>query len=72
MLGAIGMTAGGLASVVATTVLTAPAASAGTPPPAPSGWTTVFSDGFSGPAGSAPSATNWFYDEGTGFGTGEI
>ncbi|MER5638893.1 ricin-type beta-trefoil lectin domain protein [Kitasatospora sp. NPDC002227] len=43
-------------------------------PPAPSGWTTVFSDDFAGPAGSAPSAARWVYDTGPGsnFGTGEI
>ena len=41
-------------------------------PPAPSGWNTVFSDNFAGAAGSAPSAQNWFYDIGTGYGTGEI
>ncbi|WP_051944448.1 discoidin domain-containing protein [Streptacidiphilus rugosus] len=52
-------------------VATAPAAHADTPPPPPSGWTTVFSDDFSGAAGSAPSSANWFYDIGTGYGTGE-
>ena len=41
-------------------------------PPAPAGWATVFKDGFAGPAGSAPSAANWFYDIGSGYGTGEI
>src|SRR5262245_18165355 len=50
---------------------TAPAF-AGVVPPAPSGWTTVFGDNFAGSAGSAPSSANWFYDIGTGFGTGEI
>ncbi|MEY9963798.1 hypothetical protein ABIA33_001832 [Streptacidiphilus sp. MAP12-16] len=51
-----------------------PGASAVTVPGPPSGWTTVFSDGFSGAAGSAPSASNWIYDTGPGsnFGTGEI
>jgi hypothetical protein len=52
--------------------ISAPAAHAGTVPPAPSGWTTVFSDDFAGPAGSPPSSQNWFYDIGTGYGTGEI
>jgi F5/8 type C domain-containing protein/ricin-type beta-trefoil lectin protein len=47
------------------------AALAGTAPPAPAGWNTVFSDNFAGAAGSAPSASNWFYDIGTGYGTGE-
>ena len=49
----------------------APAAIADTPPAPPAGWTTVFSDDFSGAANSAPSANNWFYDIGTGYGTGE-
>jgi hypothetical protein len=45
-----------------------------TVPPPPSGWTTVFSDGFSGAAGSPVSSANWKYDTGPGssFGTGEI
>src|ERR1700744_2474226 len=63
--------AGCLAAVVATTVARAPAARADTVPPAPSGWTTVFGDNFAGAANSAPSASNWFYDIGTGYGTGE-
>jgi beta-glucanase (GH16 family) len=41
-------------------------------PAPPPGWTTVFSDDFNGPAGTAPSSANWTYDTGTGFGTGEI
>jgi hypothetical protein len=32
----------------------------------------VFGDNFAGTAGSAPTSANWFYDIGTGFGTGEI
>jgi Ricin-type beta-trefoil lectin domain/Beta-1,3-glucanase/Glycosyl hydrolases family 16 len=49
------------------------AASTATPvPPAPAGWATVFKDGFAGPAGSAPAQANWFYDIGTGYGTGEV
>ncbi len=63
--------AGCLVGAVTTTAVTAPTASADTVPPAPSGWTTVFGDDFAGPAGSAPSASNWFYDIGTGYGTGE-
>jgi hypothetical protein len=49
-------------------------ASATTVPPPPPGWTTVFSDGFSGAAGSPVSSANWKYDTGPGssFGTGEI
>jgi hypothetical protein len=49
-----------------------PAAQADTVPPPPAGWTTVFGDNFAGAAGSAPSSANWFYDIGSGFGTGEI
>jgi hypothetical protein len=63
--------AGGLTGAAAATLVTAPSAMADTAPPPPSGWTTVFSDDFSGPAGSAPSSANWFYDIGTGYGTGE-
>ncbi|QMU77100.1 family 16 glycosylhydrolase [Streptacidiphilus sp. PB12-B1b] len=47
-------------------------AQADTVPAAPAGWTTVFGDDFAGPAGSAPSSANWFYDIGTGYGTGEV
>jgi hypothetical protein len=32
----------------------------------------VFSDNFAGPAGSAPNSQNWFYDIGSGYGTGEV
>jgi hypothetical protein len=63
--------AGCLATVVVTAVTHAPAARADTVPPAPSGWTTVFGDNFAGSANSAPAASNWFYDIGTGYGTGE-
>ncbi|HTJ70060.1 MAG TPA: carbohydrate-binding protein [Actinospica sp.] len=63
--------AGSLTGVAAATIAFAPAAAAVTVPPAPSGWNTVFSDDFSGAASSAPSAQNWFYDIGTGYGTGE-
>ena len=65
------MLAGCLAGVVATGLVRAPAARADTVPPPPSGWTTVFGDNFAGAAGSAPSSSNWFYDIGTGYGTGE-
>ena len=53
--------------------LAQPASATAVPPP-PSGWTTVFSDGFSGAAGSPVSSANWKYDTGPGssFGTGEI
>src|SRR5258708_35023491 len=45
-----------------------------TVPPPPSGWTTVFSDGCAGAAGSPVSSANWKYDTGPGssFGPGEI
>ena len=65
LLAASGLTAVGFAAL-------APAALADTVPPPPSGYTTVFSDNFAGGAGSAPSASNWFYDIGTGYGTGEV
>jgi len=60
------------AIVAAGTLVAIPAAHAGTVPPPPSGWNTVFSDNFAGAAGSAPSSANWFYDIGTGYGTGEV
>jgi beta-glucanase (GH16 family) len=48
-------------------------------PPPPAGWTTVFSDDFSGPSGSLPSGANWRFSLGHGYpggppnwGTGEI
>ncbi|HEV2638561.1 MAG TPA: carbohydrate-binding protein [Actinocrinis sp.] len=62
----------GLIAAFVTVLSLAPSAHAGTAPPAPSGWNTVFSDNFAGAAGSAPAASNWFYDIGTGYGTGEI
>ena len=50
-----------------------------TVPPAPTGWTTVFSDDFNGPAGTGVDTSNWLYDTGTGYpggaanwGTGEV
>jgi hypothetical protein len=61
-------------------VVSVPAASAGTVPPPPSGWTTAFSDNFSGAAGSGVDS-NWTYDQGTQYsgtgctanwGTGEV
>ncbi len=55
------------------------AVDAGTIPPPPSGWRTVWSDTFSGSVGSAPSSANWLYDTGTSYpggashwGTGEV
>src|SRR5829696_2078232 len=48
-------------------------------PPPPAGWTTVFSDDFTGPSGSLPSGANWRFSLGHGYpggppnwGTGEI
>jgi hypothetical protein len=70
-LAAILLMASCLTGMVAASLAMAPAARASTVPPPPSGWSTVFSDDFAGPAGSAPSAQNWFYDIGTGYGTGE-
>jgi hypothetical protein len=61
-----------LSAVVTAAAIKAPAAHAETVPPPPAGWTTVFGDDFAGAAGSPPSSANWFYDIGTGFGTGEI
>jgi beta-glucanase (GH16 family) len=68
---AVVLLAGFLTSIAVGTLVAAPSARADTVPPPPPGWTTVFGDNFAGPAGSAPSASNWFYDIGTGFGTGE-
>ncbi len=50
-----------------------PSANAVTVPGPPAGWTTTFSDGFSGGAGAGADG-NWKYDTGPGsnFGTGEI
>ncbi|MDN3354777.1 ricin-type beta-trefoil lectin domain protein [Actinomadura sp. DC4] len=61
-----------LTSVLTTTAAGASPVRPATVPPPPSGWTTVFSDDFTGSAGSPPSSANWFYDIGTGYGTGEI
>ena len=71
VLSALILLAGGLAGT-AVAVATAAPALAGTVPPAPSGWTTVFGDNFDGPAGSGPSMANWFYDIGTDTGNDEV
>jgi hypothetical protein len=65
------LAAGGL--TVLLTALGSATAQATVPPP-PSGWTTVFSDDFNGPAGSGVNTANWMYNTGPGsnFGTGEI
>ena len=62
-----------LGGVIAAVTLSQPA-SATTVPGPPPGWTTVFSDGFAGAAGSPVNSANWKYDTGPGssFGTGEI
>ena len=72
MLNALLLLAGCLAGIVMTSVVGTQQARADSVPPPPPGWTTVFGDDFAGPAGSPPSSANWFYDIGTGFGTGEI
>lgn len=66
------------AATMAATVAAVPNATASIPP-APSGWTTAFSDDFTGPAGSGLNTANWLYDTGTGYpggagnwGTGEV
>ncbi|MFF9622552.1 glycoside hydrolase family 16 protein [Streptomyces griseosporeus] len=66
----------GIAAAAAT--LASPSASASAPP-APSGWTQVFVDDFTGPAGSGVNTANWQYDTGTSYpggapnwGTGEV
>jgi beta-glucanase (GH16 family) len=41
-------------------------------PPAPAGWSTVFSDAFPGKAGTAPSSANWLYDIGTDWGSKNV
>jgi hypothetical protein len=63
---------------VTATVTVAPNADASIPPP-PSGWNTVFSDDFTGAAGSGLNTADWRYDTGTGYpggaanwGTGEV
>ncbi|HVV22848.1 MAG TPA: ricin-type beta-trefoil lectin domain protein, partial [Pseudonocardiaceae bacterium] len=68
---ALAVLAGCLVGTATASLVTAPAAQADPVPPAPTGWTTVFGDNFAGPAGSPPAAANWFYDIGTGYGTGE-
>ena len=74
------MIALGPAAVLATVIGAAPSASATTVPPPPSGWTTMFSDSFSGAAGSGADSS-WTYDTGTqyngtgctaNYGTGEV
>ena len=63
-----------LSASIAIAVTLSQQAGATTVPGPPAGWTTVFSDSFSGAAGSPVSSANWKYDTGPGssFGTGEI
>jgi hypothetical protein len=65
-------------AMVAASMATALTAGAAVPPP-PSGWTTVFSDDFTGAAGTGVNTGNWLYDLGHGYaggagnwGTGEV
>jgi beta-glucanase (GH16 family) len=50
----------------------APMPNAGPVPPVPAGYTQVFLDNFGGAAGSPPSALNWLYDIGSGWGNGSV
>jgi riboflavin synthase alpha subunit len=68
---ALVLLAGCLTTVTGAALAVAPQAKADTVPPAPTGWTTVFGDNFAGAANSPPASSNWFYDIGTGYGTGE-
>jgi hypothetical protein len=61
------------------TVVAVPTANATAVPGPPTGWTTVFSDNFSGAAGTGVNSANWLYDTGTSYpggagnwGTGEV
>ncbi len=65
-------------AALVTVVATPGAASAAVPAP-PAGWTTVFSDDFTGAAGTGLNTANWLYDLGTSYpggaanwGTGEV
>src|SRR4051794_31883649 len=67
------------AAVAALVTLAAAPVAAATVPATPAGWTPVWSDDFTGSAGSAPSSANWIVDTGHGYaggptnwGTGEI
>src|SRR5256714_12939165 len=67
---------GGTLALVAAAVAAAPDAGAA---PTPPGWTQVFADDFTGPAGAGVNTANWLYDTGTGYpggaanwGTGEV
>ena len=64
----IGMSAGALAVGLATV---APMAASAVPAPPP-GFTLTWGSDFSGASGSGLPGSDWRYDTGTGFGTGEI
>ena len=62
-----------------TTVLVLPGPASAAVPAPPAGWTTVFSDDFTGAAGTGLNTANWLYDTGTSYpggagnwGTGEV
>jgi beta-glucanase (GH16 family) len=61
-----------LVGVAGTALLAGPARA--TVPAPPTGWTTTWSDDFTGAAGTGVDTSNWLYDTGPGsnFGTGEI
>jgi Carbohydrate binding module (family 6) len=61
------------------TVISVPTAAMAAVPAPPTGWTTVFSDDFTGAAGTGVNTANWLYDTGTSYpggagnwGTGEV
>ena len=62
-----------------TTVLVLPGTASAAVPAPPAGWSTVFSDDFTGAAGTGLTTANWLYDAGTSYpggagnwGTGEV
>ncbi|MBV9823821.1 MAG: carbohydrate-binding protein [Actinobacteria bacterium] len=68
-----------LALLAASGLFPAAGPATATIPAPPAGWTTTFSDDFSGAAGTGLNTANWLYDTGTGYpggaanwGTGEI
>ena len=68
-----------LAALIAVPLILLPLTTSAAVPPPPAGWTTVFSDDFTGAAGSGVNTANWQYTTGTSypggpanFGTGEV
>jgi hypothetical protein len=62
-----------------TTVMALPGPASAAVPAPPAGWSTVFSDDFTGAAGTGLNTANWLYDTGTSYpggagnwGTGEV